>query len=595
MPLVINTNVASLNAQRNLNNSQDALQTALERLSTGLRINSAKDDAAGLAIAERFTAQIRGLNQATRNANDGISFAQTAEGALGTIGNALQRIRELAVQSANDTNSASDRQAINNEVASLISEVNRIASSTQFNGQNVLDGTSSELFFQVGANAGQTIGVSGVDSRGSQLGAVTTEVADVDAVELEAGAAGSVTTADLGFDYSAGNITGTVTVGGEALTIDVDASANGASDVAAAIQAEIDGNANLSDITVTGAADGTLTFENATLNDVSIAFALEDGTGTADNTVTGTGTLTDGSGTPTTASLDISSLDLTGGVTIDISGTQSTIAAGSDGDALAAAVQSAFGNANLSVTYDSANNELDFSNTGSTTVDLGTLTITDNAGTPGTTFTDTVTAPASEAVTIGSSFGDGETLTFDATVDGVSFQFDASSLEDVVSQLNARSAETNVTASLNSEGDSIRFSSESGNSFDVSLTTDVAGTAVDVATASADATADFSTINGVSVETREAATNALTVVDFALQRVNGLRAELGAVQTRFESTISNLGITAENLSAARSRIQDADFAAETAALTRAQILQQAGTSVLAQANAIPQNVLSLLQ
>ena len=163
MPQVINTNVASLNAQRNLTTSQGQLATALQRLSSGLRINSAKDDAAGLAISERFTTQIRGLNQAVRNANDGISLAQTAEGALGETGNALQRIRELAIQSANSTNSASDRAALNAESAQLLAEIQRNGLTTQFNGQNILDGTFSSAQFQVGANANQTIsfGITG--------------------------------------------------------------------------------------------------------------------------------------------------------------------------------------------------------------------------------------------------------------------------------------------------------------------------------------------------------------------------------------------------------------------------------------------------
>jgi flagellin len=184
MAQVVNTNILSLNAQRNLNSSQGALATSLERLSSGLRINSAKDDAAGLAISERFTTQIRGLNQAVRNANDGISFAQTAEGALSTVGDALQRIRELAVQSANDTNSASDRQALNNEVQQLIAEVNRVANATDFNGQKILDGSLSEMVFQVGANQNQTIAVTGVDSRGSQLGAALAEGATFASSEL---------------------------------------------------------------------------------------------------------------------------------------------------------------------------------------------------------------------------------------------------------------------------------------------------------------------------------------------------------------------------------------------------------------------------
>jgi flagellin len=174
MAQVVNTNILSLNAQRNLNSSQGALATSLERLSSGLRINSAKDDAAGLAISERFTTQIRGLSQAVRNANDGISFAQTAEGALSTVGDALQRIRELAVQSANDTNSASDRQALNNEAQQLIAEISRVANATEFNGGKILDGSVSDLFFQIGANQGQNIAVSGVDARTTELGSAAT-------------------------------------------------------------------------------------------------------------------------------------------------------------------------------------------------------------------------------------------------------------------------------------------------------------------------------------------------------------------------------------------------------------------------------------
>lgn len=171
MPQVINTNIASLNAQRNLTRSQGMLSTSLQRLSSGLRINSAKDDAAGLAISERFTAQIRGLNQAARNANDGISLAQTGEGALAEVTNNLQRIRELAVQSANATNSASDRAALQQEVDQLVAEIDRVATQTNFNGVNLLDGTFSSQTFQVGANVGETIDISGLASaRSSSLG-----------------------------------------------------------------------------------------------------------------------------------------------------------------------------------------------------------------------------------------------------------------------------------------------------------------------------------------------------------------------------------------------------------------------------------------
>ena len=175
MAQVINTNIASLNAQRNLNSSQSALHTSLQRLSSGLRINSAKDDAAGLAISERMTTQIRGLNQAARNANDGISLAQTAEGALSEVTNNLQRIRELAVQSANATNSASDRSALDAEVQTLIAEIDRVAADTTFNGVALLN-TAATLSFQVGANSGETVDVDTVDVSGVISGDVTDEI-----------------------------------------------------------------------------------------------------------------------------------------------------------------------------------------------------------------------------------------------------------------------------------------------------------------------------------------------------------------------------------------------------------------------------------
>ena len=187
MAAIINTNVISLNAQRNLNSSQNALATTLQRLSSGLRINSAKDDAAGLAISERMTSQIRGLNQAVRNANDGISMSQTAEGALGEIGNNLQRIRELAVQSRNASNSVSDRTALNNEVQQIKAEIDRVASTTAFNGIKLIDGTFTNQSFQVGANVGETINITGlVNAQSSSLGTTTTTTANVAGVAATA-------------------------------------------------------------------------------------------------------------------------------------------------------------------------------------------------------------------------------------------------------------------------------------------------------------------------------------------------------------------------------------------------------------------------
>ena len=449
MPQIINTNLFSLNAQRNLNTTQGSLQTSLQRLSSGLRVNSAKDDAAGLAIAERFTAQIRGLNQAIRNSNDGISFSQTAEGALSTATNALQRIRELAVQSANDTNSSTDRQALNNEVQQLAAEINRIANSTQFNGANILDGTSSTLVFQVGANQNQTISVDGVDARGSILGARASVSGSIDQTAIDASiAADDLVIQGISVDLSglsAGDTTGAI--------------ANAINEVTAqtGVQAQLNTTVATGDIAV---AAGT-----GTINGVQVAL-----TGTAATDVD-----------------TINALSAQTGVTAAVSGAAITLS-NSDGAAIVV------GGANL--------------NGGAAETFRAGITL---AGSVGTAFTATGT-----------------------------------------------------------------FAVEAGQNA--------------LGAAQAD-----QTVNGTDVLTQSSSTNALLTVDFALQQINTLRSELGAVQTRFESTISNLQITVENLTAARSRIQDADFAAETANLTRSQILQQAGLAIVAQANSLPQNVLSLLQ
>ena len=213
MAQVINTNVMSLNAQRNLTTSGSSLATSLQRLSSGLRINSAKDDAAGLAIVERFSSQIRGLNQAGRNANDGISLAQTAEGALSEVSNNLQRIRELAVQSLNATNSTSDRQAIDAEVQQLKSEIDRVASTTSFNGVKLLDGSFNAQAFQVGANQGETITVSSIASaRTATLGQQYT-------ASVTSGALDGTTTADLSAITINGTAIGSGTVSADAKTI----------------------------------------------------------------------------------------------------------------------------------------------------------------------------------------------------------------------------------------------------------------------------------------------------------------------------------------------------------------------------------------
>src|SRR5690554_100447 len=263
MPQVINTNIASLNAQRNLNASQGAANVALERLSSGLRINSAKDDAAGLAISERFQSQISGLNQAMRNANDGISLAQTAEGAMDEITNNLQRIRELSVQAANATNSISDRQALNQEVQQRVEEINRIASQTSFNGLKVLDGTFGVQTFQVGANTGETIGISGLDSRGSQLGAVVGQTVNF-VTDTK-----PVPTSTDSIDFT-NAMSGTVSINGTDVTITSAANLG-------ALVTQINAGTLPTNFTAAAGTSGELVFINDTGDNISVSLDLTDG------------------------------------------------------------------------------------------------------------------------------------------------------------------------------------------------------------------------------------------------------------------------------------------------------------------------------
>lgn len=487
MTATINSNIASLNAQRNLNTSQSALNTALTRLSSGLRINSAKDDAAGLAISERMTSQIRGLNQAVRNANDGISLSQTAEGALGEIGNNLQRIRELAVQSANATNSASDRASLQAEVSQLSAEVTRVASQTQFNGLNLLDGSFLNQSFQVGANANQTINIASIgDSRATALGShilnttgTAMGIATAAATDLTAGN-GVAATSSLALTTNKGTATGISYLN---------------KDDAKAIAAAI--NTAASNIGITATATNS-----ATLGKLS-------GAGTVSMTLNGSSVsavVTDKSDLSSLAA-SINGLQSTTGVTASFAtpGDKSVIT--------------------LSTTDGRDIKVLDFNNTDATN-------------------TADITAPGQAAVTLTGGTTDSTTIT-----------------------------------------GTVELASSAGQITAGGTSTDVFGTSV-------------SSFNSVATLDLLSATNsqaALKTLDAALAQINSSRGDLGAIQNRFSSTIANLQSTSENLSASRSRIQDADFAAETANLTRGQILQQAGTAILAQANSLPNNVLSLLR
>lgn len=487
MPQIINSNVASLNAQRNLNTSQTALNTSLTRLSSGLRINSAKDDAAGLAISERMTSQIRGLNQAVRNANDGISLSQTAEGALGEIGNNLQRIRELAVQSANATNSASDRASLQAEAAQLSAEVTRVASQTQFNGLNLLDGSFLNQSFQVGANANQTINIASIgDARATALGSnvLTTN-----------GTAMNTATA-AGADNSGGN---GVTVEA-ALVLSNNKGATGnigytvGSD-AKAIAAAI--NASASSIGITATASNSATLGNIA-SAGTVSFSLNGNSVSA--------TVTDTS--------DLSGLASAINGLQSLTGVTASFASPTDKSVIT-----------LTTTDGTDIGIEDFNNTGTTkTADVvagaTTRTLTGGAATDSTIATGTV-------------------------------------------ELSSANGQISV----------------SGGNADVFGAT----------------TSSFNSVATVDISSAANAQVAIKTLDEALKTINNSRGDLGAIQNRFSSTIANLQTASENLSASRSRIQDADFAAESANLTRGQILQQAGVAILAQANSLPNNVLSLLR
>ncbi|MDP1692425.1 MAG: flagellin [Burkholderiaceae bacterium] len=404
MPQTINTNVVSLNAQRNLNMSQSSLATSMQRLSSGLRVNSAKDDAAGLAIAERMNTQVRGLNVAARNANDGISLAQTAEGALGKVGDMLQRMRELAVQAANATNSTDDRKALQSEVAQLRDEVDRVAKGASFNGKKLLDGSFTAATFQIGANSGDSITVGSLtDTRASQLSSV---------------AYSAVTVAGIDLDSATPTIT-----------------------------------------TLTAIADGAL---DVTVN----------------------------------------------GVTYELGAVAAADSPRQRMGQVAEAINRKTSDSGVSAfVIDKGNG----------TVDIALLSAKVNPAT-GVAYLPT--------------FGAGFTA---------------------------------------------------------------ASTGIAPPTFVVNTAAQGVGIETLNVETDKDAWIAIKKLDSALDQVNHSRGTLGAVQSRFENTVANIQIQAENLSAARGRIMDADFAMETANLSRAQILQQAGTAMVAQANQLPQQVLALLR
>lgn len=723
MGLSINTNVMSLNAQRNLGNSQNALSKSMQRLSSGLRINSAKDDAAGLGISDRMTSQITGLNQAVRNSNDGISLAQTAEGALQESTNILQRMRELSVQSANDTNSASDRQSLQSEVNQLKQELDRIAETTTFNGKNLLDGTMTSAQFQVGANANETISFSissaettrlgnnslatnnstGIESATYSMAAVSVDAtatsADSYTVSLSDGTSstiqggadaaalataldgattGTITSSynnQLQFDFSAvansdtsSANTGTITVGGDTITYTIDAAGTGL----LSATSDSSGGGTISIV------DDVLTYTAATTNGANL-------------TVSATGDTTNFSGSVEINDANGNDID---GVTDINSATAAVATTDTDVAQRAAATYVFSADSNIVGITSSSGSTLGVAAgeqgiggigegdiSGLNNVAAQTLTVVGAQGAAeveidagdtaavvaekvNSATADTgVSASANTKATIGGLSNDGSisfslqgTNTAAVTISATVLSNDLSNL---VTSINQQTGNTGITATLSDDKESVVLEQSDGSDIKIAdfehsgAITDTIGTTGVVQTVSVsgnqrgatvltdggdvaedsqtDSTivggevtynssggfnitsnisagegslfssvadganvSDLQSVNEIDITSVEGAGNAIKTIDGAIAQIDSMRGDLGAVQNRFESTIANLSNVSENLSAARSRILDADIAQETSEMTKQNILQQAGVSILAQANQAPQLALSLL-
>ncbi|TNC82548.1 MAG: flagellin [Oleiphilus sp.] len=690
MPQIINTNIASLNAQRNLNASQRDQDTALQRLSSGLRINSAKDDAAGLAISTRFDAQIRGTSVAARNAGDAISLAQTAEGALGSINSSLQRIRELALQSANDTNTNLDRAALQEEVSQLIDEIQTVADSANFNGKKLLDGSFQNAIFQTGANVGDTISVSvskvDAESLGSALSAGISS--QVDTTALVAGSNGD---ALVSGDIVINGVAVGASVGSDD-TASVNQAASSAIAKAAAINAVSDDSgvrAVVNENVLQGGAGAAASAGDASIEINGVTILISNSTTqTIEQTMeSAVNVINEKSGlTGVTASFDGNSSN---GITLTAEdGRNITLTATAAADVARAANLGLAAMTSVGSVYVG---NYTLVSEGGTDIALTSDTgnIDDNAGFQVGTFSGSQSGLVSDNVTSGTALSSGDLVingvsvgpslassdtsstgensgsaiakaaainavsdqtnvtaivnenrinsgnlavasSYSVTLNDIAIAISLSSTDTVATQLNqtidainAKSGQTGITAEaldensfslVTADGRNIEFAGAAA-ATEMGITADIYGGSVtlvsggDIEIGTNTGNPDVAGLrigtygNGetgtalkdLDVTSVAGAEAAVLAIDNAVNTVASVRAELGAVQNRFQNTISNLEVTGENLNAANSRIRDADFAAETAALSKSQVLQQAGISVLAQANARPQQVLSLLQ
>lgn len=686
MPQIINTNIASINAQRNLDKSQGENQTALQRLSSGLRINSAKDDAAGLAISTRFTAQIQGLNVAIRNASDGVSLAQTAEGALGSMTENLLRIRDLALQAANATNSSIDREALNEEVQQLKAEIERVSLQTSFNGTKLLDGTFTAVTFQIGANEGENVSFGIEGTKIDQLGTSPTDgiSSEPEAAALVAGDLvinGVAVPASSGVDDAFSSNNQDQSAIAKAAAINKVADQTG---VTAAINGTFIGGttsflATTQNVTVTVngvsinlSASSTL---SNTVNLENVAAAINEFSGQTGVTASFSGNPSQGvtleaadgrniiiqSTTVNTNEFGLPPSDTTAAAAVTYSGTYTLISA--DGSTIALDTTTGnIGNAGLAIgDYSGRNSGAISDEVPTNDLAAGDIVINgvpvgpslDNYDTASTVNRSEsaiakavainevsdrtgVTAEVNAAVLTAASIVSTSSASGSIDINGVQINVSYGSNDSVadrqnaiVTAINNKAGQSGVRAEA--FGSTFRLISDDGRNIAIDNYQGVTGTQLGLSSTavtnnvvqgtivlSSAGKIELGTLTGnisnsgyevgsygsgedgtlirdVDISTVDGAIDALAAVDNALNVINLQRANLGAIQNRFESTIDNQQITSENLSASNSRIKDADFAAETAELSRTQVLQQAGLSILSQANAQPQNVLQLLQ
>ncbi|MGM8227541.1 flagellin [Cellvibrio sp. ARAG 10.3] len=577
MALVISTNVASINAQRQLMNSGNALDRATERLSSGNRINSAKDDAAGLAIGNRMTSQVRGLDRAISNANDGVSMIQTAEGALQESTNILQRMRELAVQSSNGIYNDADRNTLNAEVQQLKQELDRIAQTTSFNGRALLDGSLGSTSLQVGALANQTIEVKigsfNTSSLGGSAGDIVGEAVANGLSDLQA-------------------LDGTDTIKVNDTIISDLSSTSTLNEALAIMNADLDGKGAKVSAQVELTADNTGSGVLRAGTD-SLTIAVTDGDGNSQSyVITGTNSLNElvskiNKETGVEASLnDKGKLVLNVQGATDISITDSTTSAVASGF-------SSTTTANFSLVFtdtsaDKRGVKIEAEGAFAASDDLGIDLQDSNGNIEG----------AAVSATTGTDLAKGDLIINGVEIEAIVSGAAASdTLAEAIKVINKSSAQTGVIAFTNEAGDGIALRSASGD--EISIKYGDSSTSADVLAVTGlqerNASQGSGSVASINVSTAAGAQRAISIIDKAIDQVSATRADLGAVNNRLDFTVSNLANISEKTSAARSRINDADFAQETANLSRSQVLQQAATAMLAQSNARPQQVLSLLQ